>query len=415
MRVEVLAVGTELLLGQVVNSNAAEIGERLAAAGLTHTHQVVVGDNLERIADAIRTAVDRADALIITGGIGPTQDDITREAICEAGGLEMEFSEEYADHLREWWARRGREMPETNLRQASHPAGATLIANRKGTAPGLEVTVGDAWVFAVPGVPQEMLPMVEETVIPFLVERAGDDAGAIESLVIRTHGESESRIAALLDDLFTESENPTMAFLASSAEIKVRLTARAATREEAQGLIAPVAAEVRRRLGPLVFAEGMEPIESIVLDLGRAQGWTIGTVESVTGGLFGSRLTGVAGASDTFRGSLVTYATDLKTGLAGVPQATIDEFGVVSEETALAMAEHGTEVLGVDVCLAATGSAGPDPLDAPVGTMIFAVRTPEGSQVLVRRMPGDRERVRAYSTTVGLHLVRRALTGDWWR
>jgi nicotinamide-nucleotide amidase len=413
--VEVLAVGTELLLGQIVNSNAAEIGERLAAAGLTHTHQVVVGDNLERIADAIRTAVGRADALIITGGIGPTQDDITREAICEAGGLEMDFSEEYADHLREWWARRGREMPETNLRQASYPAGAEMIENLKGTAPGLKVKVGDAWVFAVPGVPQEMLPMVEETIIPFLVEESGDEAGVIESLVLRTHGESESRIAALLDDMFTEYENPTMAFLASAAEIKIRLTARAATREGAQALIAPVADEVRRRLGPLVFAEGMEPIESIVLGLAREKGWTIGTVESATGGLFASRFTGVPGASDTFRGALVTYATDLKTGLAGVPQQVIDEYGVVSEETALAMAEHGAEVLGVDVCLSVTGSAGPDPMEAPAGTMFFAVRTPEDARVLMRRMPGDRERVRTYSTTVGLHLVRRAILGDWWR
>jgi nicotinamide-nucleotide amidase len=219
----------------------------------------------------------------------------------------------------------------------------------------------------------------------------------------------------LLDDLFEASENPTMAFLASSAEIKVRLTARASTRDEARALIAPVADEVKRRLGRLVFAEGMEPIESIVLGMAREKGWTIGTVESATGGLFASRLTGVAGASDTFRGSLVTYATDLKTGLAGVPQATIDEFGVVSEETALAMAEHGAEVLGVDVCLSVTGSAGPDPMEAPAGTMFFAVRTPEGSRALMRRMPGDRERVRTYSTTVGLHLVRRALTGEWWR
>jgi len=414
VRVEVLAVGTELLLGQIVNSNAAQIGERLADAGLTHTHQVVVGDNLGRIADAIRTATERADALIITGGIGPTQDDITREAICEAGGLSMEFSEVYAAQLAEWWARRGREMPETNLKQAEHPAGAELIPNPKGTAPGVKVRVGDAWVFAVPGVPQEMLPMVEEAIIPFLVAESGDVAGTIESLVIRTYGESESQIAALLDDLFEATDNPTMAFLASAAEIKIRLTARAETSEEAQALIAPVGDEVKRRLGRLVFAEGMEPVESIILRKAREKGWTIGTVESATGGLIAARFTGVPGASGTFRGSLVTYATDLKTRLAGVPAAVVAEHGVVSEQTALAMAELGAEALGVDVCLAVTGSAGPDPMEAPAGTMIFAVRTPEGSRALERRMPGDRERVRTYSTTTGLHLVRMAVTGEWW-
>lgn len=415
MRVEVLAVGTELLLGQIVNSNAAEIGQRLADAGLTHTHQVVVGDNLARIADAIRTATQRADALIITGGIGPTQDDITREAICEAGGLAMEFSDEYAAELAERWARSGREMPETNLRQAQHPAGAELIPNAKGTAPGIKVKVGDAWVFAIPGVPQEMLPMVEDVIIPFLVAESGDEAGTIESLVLRTYGESESRIAALLDDLFEATDNPTMAFLASAAEIKVRLTAHAATSDAARALIAPVADEVRRRLGRLVFAEGMEPVESIVLRMAREKGWTIGTVESATGGLIAARFTGVAGASDTFRGSLVTYATDLKTGLAGVPAAVIDEHGVVSEETALAMAEYGASVLGVDVCVAVTGSAGPDPMEAPAGTMIFAVRTPEDARAFTRRMPGDRERVRTYSTTTGLHLTRMAVAGEWWR
>lgn len=257
--------------------------------------------------------------------------------------------------------------------------------------------------------------MVEETIIPFLVEEAGEDAGAIESLIIRTHGESESRIAALLDDLFEESENPTMAFLASAAEIKVRLTARAATREEAQGLIAPVAEEVRRRLGKLVFAEGMEPVESIILRRLIQHGWTLGTVESATGGLLATRFTGVAGASEAYRGSLVTYATDLKTGLAGVPQSVIDEHGVVSEETALAMAQHGAEVLGVDVCVAVTGSAGPDPMEAPAGTMIFAVRTPDDARARTVRLPGDRERVRTYATTTGLHLVRLAVTGEWWR
>lgn len=408
-----MAVGTELLLGQIVNSNAADIGQRLAAAGLDHFHQTVVGDNLGRIADSIRTATQRADAVIITGGIGPTQDDITREAICAAGGIEMRFSDEYADHLRRWWARRGREMPETNLRQAFYPDGAEMIPNAKGTAPGLKVTVGDSWVFAVPGVPQEMLPMVDDTIIPFLVEEAGG-TGAIASLVIRTHGESESRIAALLDDVFEMSENPTLAFLASAGEIKVRLTARADSTDEAHALIEPIADEVRRRLGRLVFAEGMEPVESIVLGSARQRGWTLATVESATGGMVAARLSGVPGASDTFRGSIVAYAADVKTGVVGVSADVVAEHGLVSEETALALAERGAVVLGADTCLAITGSAGPEPLEARAGTMVFAVRTPEGSRARTVTLPGDRERVRTYATTTGLHLVRMALSGEWW-
>ncbi len=277
MRVDVLAVGTELLLGQIVNTNAAEIGSRLALAGLDHFHQAVVGDNLERVADAIRAAVARSDALIITGGIGPTPDDITRESICAAAGVEMAFSEEYADHLRGWWVRRGRDMPATNLRQAEHPAGATLIDNPKGTAPGLRLRIEDTWVFALPGVPQEMLPMVDDVVIPFLEGERGGAGAAIESRVLRTYGESESRIAELLDDLFEGSQNPTMAFLASDGEIKVRLTARAASAAEAEALITPVEAEVRRRLGRLVFTTGTEPVESMVLRAVEERGWTLGT------------------------------------------------------------------------------------------------------------------------------------------
>jgi nicotinamide-nucleotide amidase len=214
--------------------------------------------------------------------------------------------------------------------------------------------------------------------------------------------------------MFQASQNPTMAFLASAGEIKVRLTARADSPEEARHLIAPVAEEVRRRLGRLVFAEGMEPVESITLREAGQRGWTIGTIESATGGLVAARFSGVAGASATFRGSVVAYSPDLKRELAGVPASVLEEHGLVSEKTALAMAEHGAQRLGVDVCLAVTGSAGPEPLEAPQGTMVFAVRTPEAVRARTVRLPGDRERVRTYATTTGLHLTRMAIMGEWW-
>ena len=414
MNVEVLAVGTELLLGQIVNGNAADLGGRLAAAGLDHYRQGVVGDNIVRITAAITEAVGRADALIITGGIGPTQDDLTREAICAAAGVPMDFAADYADHLRRWWQARGREMPATNLRQAEHPRGAELIPNAKGTAPGLRLRVGQCWVFALPGVPQEMLPMVDEHVIPFLLGQAGVEGGVLVSQMLRTWGESESRVAEIVGDLYDTNTNPTLAFLASGGEIKLRLTARAATPAAAADLIAPVEAEIRRRLGRLVFATGADTIERIVLRLCAERGWTLATAESATGGLVSAALTSVPGSSEVVRGGIVAYHPDLKTGLLGVDPAILDGFGLVSAETALAMAAGARRALGADVAVAVTGSAGPDALEQLVGTMVIAVETPEGSRARVSRSPGDRERVRVYTTTAALHLLRLGLTGEWW-
>jgi nicotinamide-nucleotide amidase len=414
MRIEVIAVGTELLLGQIVNTNAAELGRRFADAGLDHFHQSVVGDNLARVAAAIRLAVSRSDAVIITGGIGPTQDDLTREAICEAAGVPMRFSEQYADRLRRWWERRGREMPDSNLKQAEYPEGAEMIPNDKGTAPGLRVEVGGAWVFALPGVPEEMLPMVDRDVIPFLMAEAGGEEAVVISRLIRTWGESESRVADLLGDLFDAGENPTMAFLASSGEIKIRLTAKAAQDAAALALIAPVEAEVRRRLGHRVFGVDGDTIEKVVFRLLGERGWTLGTAESATGGMVAARLTSVPGASKAYRGSIVAYAPDLKEQLLGVDRSILEGDGVVSAATALAMAEGAARSMGVDVAVAVTGSAGPDELEQPAGTMIVAVRTPEEARARVMRMPGDRERVRTYTTTAALQLLRLGLEGAWW-
>jgi len=413
MIVETLAVGTELLLGQIVNGNAATIGTRLAEAGLDHYHQSVVGDNIARIAAAITTAVGRADALIVTGGIGPTQDDLTREALCAAAGVPMLFDERHAERLRQWWERRGREMPESNLRQAQHPEGAVLLPNRKGTAPGLRMQIGAASVFALPGVPVEMLTLLDEEVIPFLRAGAGD-TGIVVSRIIRTWGESESRVGELVADLYEATDNPTLAFLASAGEIKLRVTAKADDAAAAQTLIAPVEAEIRHRLGPLVFGVDEETVEHALFSALAARGWRLGTAESATGGMIAARLTAVPGASDHFVGGVVAYAADVKRTVLGVPAATIDSAGVVSEPVALAMAEGAAMRLGAEVVIAVTGSAGPDPLEREVGTMIVAVQTPHGAAARTLRMPGDRERVRVYTTTAALQLARLAVTGVWW-
>lgn len=410
MIVEILAVGTELLLGQIVNTNASEIAVRLAELGVNHMRQSVVGDNRDRMDGAITEAVARSDALIITGGIGPTRDDATRESVAAVAGVPLLFDEEYAATMRANWEARGTEFPESNLKQAYCPQGATVIKNPKGTAPGFRIKIKECWVICLPGVPAEMITMLDESVMPFLLAESGSGPGVVTSRVLQSWGMSESKVGEVLDDLFTASVNPTIAYLASAGEIKIRLTAAAPSTEAAAALIAPVETEVRARLGDHVFGADDETIERVVHNQLLAHGWTIGSAESATGGSIAQRLSMIGGASATFRGSIVAYATELKTSILGVPSNVIEEHGVVSEPTAIAMAKGARQVLGTDVGVAVTGSAGPEPMEQPVGTMIVAVVTPTREHVQTFRMPGDRERIRAYTSTAALHMVRSALT-----
>ena len=413
MIVEVIAVGTELLLGQIVNSNGAHLGGRLAEMGLDAHYQVVVGDNLDRMVSSLRTAAGRADAVVVSGGLGPTQDDITREAISAATGRKLLFNEEHAAELRAFWKGLGREFPESNLCQAEYPEGAEQLANPRGTAPGLFLEHDGALIFALPGVPAEMYQMFDEHVAPRLRRRSGA-GGVLVSRVLRIWGHGESAVASSLDDLYHASANPSMAFLASEGEVKVRLSAKAASARAARVLIDPVEQEVRRRFGASVFAADDQTLEQILLDELRARRWTIGTAESLTSGMAAARLSLLPGSSDVFRGSAVTYAADLKQSLLGVPPEVIDAHGVVSIETARAMADGAARVLGVDVAVAMTGAAGPAALEHPPGSVAVAVRTPDRTRGRFLRMPGDRERVRAFTTASALHLTRLGVIGEWW-
>ena len=410
MIVEVIAVGTELLLGQIVNSNAATIGAALAERGLDANYQQVVGDNRARVAAAIDLAMSRADAVIMTGGIGPTQDDLTREALCDATDRHLVFSEEYAERLSDWWRRRGRTMPESNLRQAYHPDGAELLTNPKGTAPGLVLEHDSTLIFCIPGVPAEMEYLLLTEVIPRITAAAGDESVLVNRL-IRTWGRSESDVAELLDDLYSGSTNPSVAFLASQGEIKIRISAKANSRESAIGLIEPVENEVRARLGDAVFGADQETMEAVVLNLLGSLGLTIGTAESMTGGLVAAALTSVPGASEVVRGGLVSYHSDLKHKLLGVTDISM----VVDIDTAEQMAKGARDLLGVDVAVSVTGSAGPDPLERSTGTVVVGVSTPEATRAKELHLPGDRERVRAYAVTSALQLTRLALLGKWWK
>ena len=413
MIVEVVAVGTELLLGQIVNSNGAFLGQQFAENGFDSHYQVVVGDNFDRMVEAIQTAIGRADAVILTGGIGPTQDDVTREAICAATGRPMVRSDDYATYLRDRWESLGRIMPENNLRQADYPDGADQLTNPKGTAPGIALNHEGTWIFAVPGVPAEMRLLITDHVIPRLREASGETR-VLVSRVIRTWGRSESQVAEMLDELFQATTNPSVAFLASAGEIKVRVATKAETTVEAEALIAPVEAQVRELLGSSVFGTDEETIHTVVQSLLLERGWRIATAESATAGMLSAALTQTPGASAVVAGGIAAYTVEAKAALLDVAPDLMRDEGVVSEPTALAMAEGAIRRFGCEVGVGITGEAGPDAAEMSTGTMVIAVVTPEGMGARTLQLPGDRERIRTYSTTAAMQLVRLAVSGEWW-
>ncbi len=412
MRCDVVAIGTELLLGQITDTNSAWIGEQLAAVGIDSLLQLKVGDNLGRMESVLRSTLADADAVIVCGGLGPTHDDVTREAIAAVMGATLVHDDAVAEVIRGLFATRGRTMAANNLRQAQVPEGATIIPQTRGTAPGLICPVlvdgVEKVVYAVPGVPHEMKEMVERAVLPDMLRRAGD-AGAIVSRVLRTWGESESGLNERLDGVIAQLDavgNPTLAFLASGWEgIKVRLTAKGATTADAAALLDHWDAEVRAVVGSQVFAVDDETMESVVLQLLRERGLSLGLAESVTGGLVSGRLTAIPGASDVLRGSIVSYASEVKFDLLGV-----DRGPVVNERTAGQMAAGACRVLGSDVGLALTGVAGPSEQDGmPVGTLCVGIAIGGTVTTSTLRLPGQREQMRQISVISSLDLLRRAL------
>ncbi|MFM7687832.1 MAG: competence/damage-inducible protein A [Actinomycetota bacterium] len=412
MRCDVLAVGTELLLGQITDTNSQWIGEQLAAAGIDSLFQAKVGDNLGRVEGVLRRMLADADAVIMCGGLGPTHDDLTRDAIAAVMGTTLQHDETVAQVIRDLFASRGRRMAENNLSQAQVPVGATVIPQTRGTAPGLICPLlldgVPKVVYAVPGVPHEMKDMVQRAVLPDLLFRSGE-ASVIVSRVLRTWGESESGLNERLDPVIERLEaegNPTLAFLASGWEgIKVRLTAKAATHAEATALIDRWDAEVRSLVDDIVFGTDDDTMESVVLQLLRGRGLSLGLAESVTGGLVAGRITNVPGASEVFRGSVVGYASEVKFDVLGVPEGP-----VVSEPAAAAMAVGARRVLGADVALALTGVAGPTEQDGmPVGTLCVGLAIGDDVQTRTFRMPGQRDQMRQMSVITALDLLRRTL------
>ncbi len=412
MRAEVVAVGSELLLGDAVDTNSAHIAARLAEIGVDVHRHTTVGDNVERIEAVLRGAVDRADAVVVTGGLGPTSDDLTRVAVARLAGVALERRDDLAEYLYGYFGRAGRAMPESNLVQADLPTGATVL-RPVGTAAGFALTVNAATVWCLPGVPGEMTVMVERDVVPAL--RAKSGAATTVSRIVRTSGMAESAVGEVCAPLVARLDaagNPTVAFLASRGETRVRVTAKAATRDAALTLLAPVVAELLDLLGPNVTGVDDEGVEAAVARQLKHLGLTLAVGESITGGGLGARLVSVPGASDWFRGGLITYATESKTLLAGVAPAVLAEHGPVAEPTAAALAVGARERLRADVGLAVVGVAGPLLQNGlPVGTTCVGVALPDGTTPTVaRRLPAlGRVEVQDFAVSLALDVLRRRL------
>ncbi|MGH9020486.1 MAG: competence/damage-inducible protein A [Acidimicrobiales bacterium] len=418
MRVEVVAVGSELLLGQIADTNSQWLGEQLAAHGLASQFHQHVGDNHDRIVLALRTALARADAVIVCGGLGPTQDDITRAALAEVMNVALERDEAIVEKIREMFASRGRPMPDNNLLQADVPRGASVIAQTRGTAPGLICPLGHKVAYALPGVPYELTDMFERAVLPDLLARARErgESAVIVSRVLRTWGTSESALAEAVGERFNALEGDdrvTIAFLASGIEgIKVRLTARGDDADHATTLVGNEEARVRdliaRALGDIVFGVDDETMEVAVSRRLVERSLTLAVAESLTGGLIASRLVNVPGASGWFKGGVVSYASEVKRDLLGVPDGP-----VVSAPAAEAMALGVSTLLGADVGVSVTGVAGPDEQDGqPPGTVFVGVAVSGDVEHVALRLPGDRPRVRAYAAISALDALRRRLDRD---
>ena len=412
VKAELVGVGTELLLGQIANTNAKWMVERLAEIGVDVLYHQVVGDNADRIAEVLRLACSRADAVLVTGGLGPTEDDITRDVLADLLGTPMMRVPEIETYLRERFAGFGSgDMPANNLRQADVPEGGRFIMPERGTAPGLIADVEGATVYAMPGVPAEMVEMMESTILPELASRVG--TAVLRSHTLRCTGIGESRVAEVLHDLFEASANPSLAYLASAGEVKVRLTANGDTVDAAEALIEPLAAQVRARLGDVVFTEADEGLEQTVMRLLRETGRAIACAESLTGGSVAARLTRAEGASASFVGSAVVYTAEAKQRVLGVSRETIDGPGVVSEACAREMAAGARALYGTDVAISLTGAAGPEPHGgAEPGTVWIALDAADVRHARGYRSTGDRDRVRRWAEQAALDLVRRYLDGS---
>lgn len=408
---ELIAVGTELLLGNIANTDAQMISEGLSQLGINVYYHTVVGDNPERVRQAVDIARHRADILITTGGLGPTCDDLTKVAIAQAFGKELVYHAPSAQRIRDRFAAMERPVTENNFQQAMLPEGCTVLDNDWGTAPGVAFEAEGTHVIMLPGPPKECEMMFRHRAVPYL--KALSD-GVIVSRTVKTFGIGESAAEALLRDLMNSLQNPTLAPYAKPTGTELRITAHAQTEAEALALIVPVEKQVKEILGDKVIGVDVGSLEEVCYALLKEKGLTVGTAESCTGGLIAKLITDLPGSSTLFRGGIVSYTNEVKAGVLGVPQDMLDRYGAVSPQVAEAMARGAKKALGCDIALSTTGVAGPDPDDRgnPIGLVYLGLAY--GDQCYVTAFHAGkvaRERVRRQSAQTALDLLRRYLTG----
>ncbi|MCI8303829.1 MAG: competence/damage-inducible protein A [Lawsonibacter sp.] len=410
--VEILSVGTELLLGNIANTDAQMLSQGLSELGLNVFWHTVVGDNPQRAREAVALAKSRADIIITTGGLGPTCDDLTKNVLAEAFGKRLVFDEGSAQRIRSYFARINRTMTDNNLQQAMLPEGCTILVNDWGTAPGCAFEADGVHVIMLPGPPSECRPMFQYRARPYLLSLS---EGVIASHTVKLFGIGESTMEAQLRDQMNTMSNPTLAPYAKEGECELRVTAKAATDEEAQTLLQPTVTQVKKLFGDKVYGVDVPSLEYVIIQALRDRGLTLGTAESCTGGLMAKRLTDVPGASAAFKGGIVSYTNEVKEQVLRVPEHLLTQFGAVSKEVAAAMAEGARRTLGCDIALSSTGVAGPDRDEDgnEVGTMFVAIATRDGTHVRALRLGTRpmRERLRTQTASHAFDLARRYLSG----
>ena len=410
--VEILSVGTELLLGNIANLDAQILSQGLSALGLNVYWHTVVGDNPQRAKEAVSLAKARADIIITTGGLGPTCDDLTKNVLAEAFGKKLVYDEGSAQRIKNYFQRTGRTMTENNLQQAMLPEGCTILENDWGTAPGCAFEAEGVHVIMLPGPPSECRPMFQYRAVPYLQQFS---EGVIASHTLKLFGIGESQMEAQLREQMNTMQNPTLAPYAKEGECELRVTAKAATQEQAQALLLPTVEQVKALFGPLVYGVDVPSLEYVVLEGLKARRLTLGCAESCTGGLIAKRITDVPGASQVFKGGIVSYTNAVKANVLHVPEELLKQFGAVSAQVALAMARGARTALGCDLAVSSTGVAGPDKDDRgnDVGTAFVAIATPEGEYVRALHLGTRpmRERLRTQIAHHAFDLARRYLSG----
>lgn len=409
MTVELISVGTELLLGNIVNTNAAYLSEKCADLGLSCFYQSVVGDNEERLSAVLKVALERSDIVILSGGLGPTEDDLTKEVSAKVMGRKLFMHEPSKKRIEEFFIRRNLELTENNWKQAMMPEGALVIDNDNGTAPGVIMEGEGKKVILLPGPPNEMVPMFEKKIMPYL---SGNDLGVIYSQTVKICGVGESKAETMIKDMISEQTNPTIAPYAKNCEVHLRVTAKATDEKEAKKLVKPIVKELKNRFGPHVYTTNADiTLEKAVVDLLIANKLTVSTVESCTGGMLAARLINVSGISEVYKSGYITYSNKAKRRILGVKKGLLEKKGAVSEEVAKAMAKGAAVISRAEVVVSVTGIAGPEggTEEKPVGLVYIACSVCGKMKVKKYNFSGNRAKIRETTVSSALILMRQCI------